>query len=88
MRDRLKDVNMKPSKENECRHYWIIESAQGPTSRGVCKFCGVEKEFHNSWPGYSYAGKDARVFELPELFDANSKEEPEDSELEGSSASL
>ncbi len=33
-----------------CHHYWIIESARGPVSRGVCKFCGAQKEFHNSWP--------------------------------------
>lgn len=32
-----------------CRHYWIIDSPQGPTSRGVCKFCGAVKEFYNSW---------------------------------------
>ena len=34
-----------------CRHYWIIESADGPTSKGVCRFCGVEKEFFNSFSG-------------------------------------
>jgi hypothetical protein len=89
MRDELKESNIKPEQEkDECRHYWIIESAQGPVSRGFCKFCGAEKEFHNSWPGFSYAGKDARVFDLPELFDAKSEEEPEDAGLEKSGASL
>lgn len=39
-----------PVFKESCRHYWIIESAQGPTSRGVCKFCGAQREFHNSWP--------------------------------------
>ena len=33
--------------EDECRHHWVIESPSGPTSRGVCKLCGTEKEFQN-----------------------------------------
>jgi len=32
----------------ECCHHWIIESVNGPTSRGLCKNCGAEKEFLNS----------------------------------------
>jgi len=28
-----------------CCHYWLIEPAEGPTCRGVCKFCGAEEEF-------------------------------------------
>ena len=32
-----------------CHHYWVIDSPEGPTSRGVCKFCGAVKEFYNSW---------------------------------------
>ncbi len=35
--------------KDKCRHYWIIESPKGPTSWGMCKFCGMEKEFYNSW---------------------------------------
>jgi len=34
----------------ECRHHWIIESPQGPTSKGVCKLCGTEREFANYIP--------------------------------------
>ena len=30
-----------------CTHYWVIEAASGPTSRGVCKLCGAVKEFKN-----------------------------------------
>lgn len=32
----------------ECRHYWLIESPHGPTSLGICKYCGAQKEFRNS----------------------------------------
>jgi len=52
-----------------CRHYWTIEAADGPTSRGVCKFCGAEKEFLNFWPDASYKGKDARIFDLPDMLE-------------------
>jgi hypothetical protein len=31
-----------------CRHHWLIESAQGTTSKGCCKLCGDEREFRNS----------------------------------------
>lgn len=33
--------------KQKCRHYWIIESAEGPVSKGICKFCGARKEFNN-----------------------------------------
>lgn len=39
-----------PELESKCRHYWIIEPATGPTSRGRCKLCGAEKEFYNYIP--------------------------------------
>ena len=31
-----------------CRHHWIIETANGPTSRGVCQNCQESKLFNNS----------------------------------------
>lgn len=31
-----------------CKHYWIIEPANGPISWGVCQVCGEGKEFKNS----------------------------------------
>jgi len=30
-----------------CRHHWLIEPANGPSSLGKCKFCGEEKSFDN-----------------------------------------
>lgn len=33
-----------------CKHHWIIDTAAGPTSRGVCERCGVEQSFANSLP--------------------------------------
>ncbi len=37
-----------------CRHVWIIEMPQGPTSKGVCEICGIEKEFLNYIEEYKY----------------------------------
>ncbi len=34
--------------ESRCRHHWLIEPPQGPTSMGICKLCGSRKEFRNS----------------------------------------
>ncbi len=33
--------------EHGCTHFWIIERPLGPTSKGVCKYCGAVKEFLN-----------------------------------------
>ena len=30
-----------------CSHYWIIEAAMLPLSKGVCRVCGEEKLFRN-----------------------------------------
>ena len=31
-----------------CPHHWIIETANGPSSKGVCQICGEDREFKNS----------------------------------------
>jgi monomeric isocitrate dehydrogenase len=38
-------VNKKAAKD--CRHHWVIESAVGPVSRGVCRKCKATKSFKN-----------------------------------------
>lgn len=30
-----------------CRHHWLIQAADGPTSIGVCRICGETKDFKN-----------------------------------------
>ena len=30
-----------------CQHHWLIKSADGPTSTGVCQVCGEAKDFNN-----------------------------------------
>ena len=30
-----------------CQHHWVIQAADGPTSSGICRFCGEIKDFKN-----------------------------------------
>jgi hypothetical protein len=39
--------------DQTCKHFWKIESPDGPTSTGRCKLCGEKREFNNS---YEYTG--------------------------------
>ena len=55
----------KPEGEDKCCHYWVIDSPNGPTSRGVCKFCGTENYFHNTPPEFLLSKQDTRKSELP-----------------------
>ena len=32
----------------QCAHHWIIETADGPVSKGECQLCGEEREFSKS----------------------------------------
>ena len=52
-----------------CHHYWVIEIANGPESRGVCQHCGEEKVFLNAIPSFSSAKREARPHRLPEIPD-------------------
>ncbi len=51
MIQKVKEITEEPVAPDRCRHYWIIESAEGPISKGVCRLCGAEKEFFNSFYG-------------------------------------
>jgi hypothetical protein len=32
-----------------CQHHWVIESTHQKTSWGKCKYCGITKEFLNTF---------------------------------------
>ena len=55
--------------KRDCAHYWRIETAGGPISKGKCKLCGAEKEFSNSLTGSTSSSKENGIFYLPELTD-------------------
>jgi hypothetical protein len=37
-----------------CRHQWLIDTPAGPSSRGVCRLCGEERQFQNYIEGTSW----------------------------------
>ena len=38
-----------PTPVSECKHRWQIESPNGPASPGICRKCGSQREFLNSF---------------------------------------
>ena len=34
-------------RKTNCRHHWVIDPAEGATSRGRCRLCGQSKDFFN-----------------------------------------
>jgi hypothetical protein len=34
--------------KKRCVHYWMIEPAHGPTSKGVCRMCDLIRAFTNA----------------------------------------
>ena len=54
--DKNKSADIAPVVEaqngNGCHHYWLIERANGPESRAVCKYCHEERSFSNLAPEY------------------------------------
>jgi hypothetical protein len=46
-----------------CHHQWIIDSPNGPSSRGECRLCGQEKEFLNYIEGSAW-GYDVSVEQM------------------------
>jgi hypothetical protein len=79
MSGKLKEkVTVQPQIE-PCRHFWVIEVADGPLSGGSCKYCGAKKEFYNAFPEFNPLRKGANPFNLPKLTEVEAEEKEEDS---------
>lgn len=53
--------------EDRCHHFWIIEIANGPKSRGQCKYCGEIKDFHNSITDLNDPRRKGNPLKLPKM---------------------
>ena len=73
--ERILEEHRAKQETSTCVHYWLIESAQGHTSRGLCKFCGEERVFLNSMPDYASLKPGSGFFDLPGLKDVFFDEE-------------
>lgn len=53
-------VQQEPAIGPVCKHTWVIDKPNGPSSRGVCRLCGEERQFQNYIEGSSW-GYDVSV---------------------------
>lgn len=71
MRPKMKSIiEEKPEQkidDNVCNHFWVIEIANGPRSRGVCKFCGESKDFYNSITDINDPKRKGNPLKLPRI---------------------
>ena len=67
MRQRVKEKKQDYANKDQCNHYWVIEIANGPKSRGVCKFCGETRDFLNSIPAFTPTKRKTSLLDLPEM---------------------
>jgi hypothetical protein len=61
--------------KNQCSHYWIIEMANGPKSRGICKHCGEARYFLNVIPDSTALKRNTHPLDLPEIPDVELDED-------------
>ena len=74
MRHKVKEA-AKDVAKGQCHHYWIIDMANGPKSRGICKYCGEERDFLNSIPDFTTVKRSFNPIELPKLPDVELDED-------------
>ncbi len=67
MSGKVKEKVKTQTQKEPCRHFWVIEVANGPVSRGQCKLCGERKDFCNAFPEYNPLRKGPNPLKLPEL---------------------
>ena len=87
MRNNVKTAPRKPETEvqesdaqDKCCHYWKIETPNGPTSKGVCRICGEEKEFSNSPPEFVFTKPRSDDPELSDSLPGEPQNKQDDSE--------
>ena len=74
MRYKVKEKAREPVAKAQCSHYWIVEMANGPKSRGVCQYCGEGRDFLNVLPGFTVPKRSAHPLDLPGMPDVKLEE--------------
>jgi hypothetical protein len=75
MGQKVKEENRENVANDRCSHYWIIEVANGPKSRGVCRYCGETREFLNSMPDLNVPKHKSNPLDLPKMPDVKLDDE-------------
>ncbi len=75
MKQKVKEkIEEKPAEE-QCHHYWEIEIANGPKSRGICQYCGEARVFFNSISAFNELKRDTHPLDLPRMPDVELDED-------------
>ena len=82
-RVKVKEREAEQPKPTECRHYWVIDVANGPASQGECKFCGTKKEFLNAFPEFNPLKKKTNPLNMPKIAKVEPEEEDDESLVSG-----
>ncbi len=81
MKGRVKVKVAEQPRAETCRHYWVIDVANGPASRGECKYCGTKKDFLNAFPEFNpLKRKSHSPLTMPRMPEVEPEEEEKDSE--------
>jgi hypothetical protein len=72
---KVKETTREHLAKDRCSHYWIIETANGPKSRGVCQNCGEARDFLNVIPDFSTMKRRTNPLNLPEMEDVELDED-------------
>ena len=59
-----------------CSHWWIIETPDGPTSRGECRHCHEVREFQNTTPTPTKGGGSG-ITDSKEIIEARRRDKRE-----------
>ena len=78
MKQKIKEKEKQPEKKKKsCNHFWQIEVANGPSSVGICKYCGKTKEFLNAFPAFNPLKKNSNPLALPKIPDVKIEKDSE-----------
>ena len=64
---KVKERELQKPAQDTCHHFWMIEVANGPTSRGKCKYCGESKQFYNAFPDFNPMKRGSNPLTFPKL---------------------
>ena len=56
----LPDTTVTEETEPTHIHHWMLEEASGPLSRGSCRECHAERDFHNWLPELDFVTRTER----------------------------
>ncbi|MFC1941669.1 hypothetical protein ACFLWU_00430 [Chloroflexota bacterium] len=66
-KEKIRENTEEPVTGDQCHHFWTIEIANGPVSKGICKICGETKDFLNTFPDFTALKRNKSPLDLPKI---------------------